>query len=86
MRLSLPSYAAISALALGAAVVNAYVHKKQFYTACVYLSRSNLSMMVREILLRRVPSHTPIEKGKEKKGSSGWNICQKTYHQMEMVI
>lgn len=38
-----------SVMALGA-VVNAYVKKRQFYPACMYLAQSDASYMVRDMV------------------------------------
>lgn len=46
MRLTFGTYAAVSVAMTAAVVANAALHQPQFYLACVYLVRSNGSLMV----------------------------------------
>ena len=47
MRLTFAGYAAASVALTAGVIANAYVHEPQFYLACVYLVKSNGSLMVR---------------------------------------
>ena len=46
MAITFRTYAAVSLGLLIAVVANAYMHEPQFYLACVYVIKSNASVMV----------------------------------------
>ena len=47
MQLTFGAYAAGSVALTAAVIANAFAHEPQFYLACVYIVRSNGSLMVR---------------------------------------
>jgi len=44
--ISFTTYAIMSVIVAGGVIYNAYLHYHQFYPACVYITKSNASMIV----------------------------------------